>query len=201
MTKHAVIVGHPGAESLTASLATAYAKQVRILGDEAVVRDLYAEGFDPRLRLGEIPRPDGFCADADVQAERRLLADADVFVFFYPLWFNAPPAIVVGYVQRVFGMGFGYGPVQGGRNQPLLEKRRLISFSTSGAPKAWLEQEGGWNALRNTFDQHFADVCGMEVVNHVHFGGVTSGMRADVVERHMAEVKLAAENVCGINRV
>jgi NAD(P)H dehydrogenase (quinone) len=80
------------------------------------------------MRSGSIrvwrPRPAGFAPGADVARERELLADADVFAFIYPLWFNVPRAVVTGYVQRVFGMGFGYGPIREGRNQPLPEGRR-----------------------------------------------------------------------------
>lgn len=201
MTKHAIIVGHPDAESLTASLAAAYAEHARTMGDQVVVRDLYAEKFDPRLGVGEIPKGEGFTPGSDVEAERALLKDADVFALFYPLWFNAPPAIIVGYIQRVFGMGFGYGPVRDGGNQPLLTKRRLVSFSTSGSPTAWLEHEGGYAALRNTFDDHFANVCGMQAVDHVHFGNITDLTRPDVIQRHIEATKATVETVCGISRL
>jgi NAD(P)H dehydrogenase (quinone) len=201
MIQHAVIVGHPNQNSLTASLAAAYADHARSLGDEVVVRDLYAIKFNPCLDAAEIPRGGGFRPGDDVSAERVVLKHADVFALFYPLWFNAPPAIIVGYIQRVFGMGFGYGAVHDGGNQPLLGKRRLISFSTSGAPKGWLEQEGGWSALRNTFDHHFANVCGMEVVDHVHFGNITDLTRPDVIQRHIEATKAAVETVSGISRV
>jgi NAD(P)H dehydrogenase (quinone) len=201
MLKHAVIVANPNANSLSLTIAGAYADEARVLGDVVVFRDLYREGFDPRLAAEEIPRPEGFRPGMDVEAERRLIGDANVFAFVYPLWFNAPPAILVGYVQRVFGMGFGYGPVKEGGNQPLLRERRLISFSTSGAPTEWLRQEGGMTALRNLFDQHLADVCGMTVIDHVHFGGVTGRVRADVIERYISETRRIADNVCGIARV
>ena len=52
-------------------------------------------------------------------AERGVLAEADVFAFVYPLWFNAQPAILKGYVDRVFSLGFGFAPGAGG-TEPLL---------------------------------------------------------------------------------
>lgn len=140
--KHAVIAAHPRAESFTLSVAHTYVEAARARGQEAVLRDLYRLGFEPRLQEGEIPRPSGFAPGADVAGERQALAGVDVFAFIYPLWFNAPPAILLGYVQRVFGMGFGYGPIRQGGNQPLLGGRKLISFTSSGAPEAWLRQEG-----------------------------------------------------------
>jgi NAD(P)H dehydrogenase (quinone) len=195
--KHAVIVAHPNPKSLVASIAGAYADVVRSVAHTAIVRDLYALGFNPCLQAGEIPGQEGFHAGDDVAAERALLKDVDVFAFVYPVWFNAPPAILTGYMQRVFGMGFGYGPIHQGGNEPLLGGRSLISFSTSGAPKEWFESEGGWQALQNLFDKHFAAVCGMRVIGHTHFGRISAQMRPDAVDHVLEEAKRVTLEGCG----
>ena len=179
--KHAVIVSHPNVDSFTLSVARAYQEAVEKLGGEVVVRDLYRMNFDPRLAATELPDPKGFLPGEDVVAERRLIEDADVFAFVYPLWFNAPPAMTVGYIDRVFGLGFGFGSGAGG-NVPLLTGRKLISFSSSGAPKHWLVDTGGWKALQTLFDEHLAAICGFRALGHVHFGGVTPWMREDLVK-------------------
>lgn len=158
--KHAVIVAHPNPHSLTCAAGAAYAAAVEALGHQALVRDLYQLGFDPRLQIAEIPEAAGHAFGADVLQERRLLADADVFAFVYPLWFNAPPAMLKGYIDRVFSMGFGYGPALGG-TEPLLEGRKLISFSFSGAPESWVRDSGALRALMTVFDLHLAAVCGL----------------------------------------
>ncbi len=187
--KHAIIVGHPRTESFTLSAARVYTEAVEELGHTVIVRDLYRLGFEPRLQDEEIPRPAGFAAASDVAEERALIAEADVFAFFYPLWFNAPPAIVVGYVQRIFGMGFGYGPQRRGQNARLLFGRSMLSFSSSGAPTEWLRTEGGWDALRNLFDEHVAGVCGMNVLDHRHFGRVLNSTPACRIEAHLKDVR------------
>jgi len=186
--KHAVILGHPSPQSFAHSVAGAYRNAVTTLGHQAIVRDLYALDFDPCLRSEEIPRPAGFSPAAGVQAERAAIADADVFVFVYPLWFNAPPAIVSGYVQRVFGMGFGYGPIHEGGNEPLLRGKRMLSFTSSGSSSEWLKSEGAWSALTTLFDHHVADVCGLSVLDHVHVGGLTSQTPPAFVEAQLANV-------------
>lgn len=191
--KHAIIVGHPREESFTLSVARAYRDGVEALGHQVILRDLYRTGFDPTLKSGELPRDAEFEAGEDVKAERELLDGVHVFAFFYPLWFNVPPAIVSGYVQRVFGMGFGYGPVRQGANQRLLLGRLMISFSSSGAPAEWLRTEGGWTALQNLFDQHVADVCGLTVLDHRHFGRVLNATPASRIEAHLREVKRTVE--------
>ena len=72
---------------------------------------------------------------------------------------------------------------------PLLKGRKLISFTASGAPTEWVIQSGAWAAMRTLFDSHFASVCGLEVVDHIHFGGIVPGIRADFVERDMETVR------------
>ena len=98
--KHAVIVAHPNPHSLACAVGKTYAETARALGQTVIVRDLYRIGCDPCLQADEIPKASGFQPGADVVAERQQLADVDVFAFVYPLWFNAPPAILKGYVDR-----------------------------------------------------------------------------------------------------
>lgn len=191
--KHAIIVAHPNPKSFNLSVARLYQESVEALGAETVLRDLYRLDFDPKLKDGEIPRPAGFAPGADVAAERALIGEANVFAFIYPLWFNTPPAVLLGYIQRVFGMGFGYGPQRGGGNAKLLLGRSMISFSSSGAPAEWLRTEGGWSALRNLFDDHVAEVCGMTVLDHRHYGRLLNSTPASRLEAHFRDVKATVE--------
>jgi NAD(P)H dehydrogenase (quinone) len=179
--RHAVILGHPSPTSFNASVARCYAQEARSVGEDAEVRDLYALGFDPRLTARELPWAADFAPPADVETERAVIASADVVAFVYPLWFNAPPAMIKGYVERVFGMGFAYAPDEGG-TQPLLAGKRLIAVSSSGAPGQWIEHTGAIARLRAGFDEHVAAVCGLSVVDHLHLGGVTPGIRPDAAE-------------------
>src|SRR5258707_9590992 len=106
--RHAVIVAHPKPDSYTQAMASAYREAGLAGGHEVVFRDLYGMGFDPVLKEAEIPWSPHFAPADDVTAERAVLQDADVFAFFYPIWLNAPPAILKGYLERVFGTGFAY---------------------------------------------------------------------------------------------
>lgn len=186
--KHAVVVAHPNRRSLTHSAAQAYAEAAHALGHEVLVRDLYAMDFDPRLRTAEIPQLTLPTPGADVVAERGLIADADVFAFIYPFWFNAPPAILKGYVDRIFCMGFGFGPTLGG-TEPLLDGKRLISFSFSGAPDQWVQDTGAIGALMTIFDAHLAQMCGLRLADHIHTGGIVPNMTEEAVEDVLARIR------------
>jgi NAD(P)H dehydrogenase (quinone) len=185
--KHAIIVAHPNANSFTLTMARAYQTAAERAGETTVLRDLYRLDFDPRLTDAEIPRPGGFAPADDVKAERALIGDADVFALVYPFWFNSPPAMLKGYIDRVFGMGFGFGPGAEG-NEPLLGGCQLVSITSSGAPKDWIVETGAWTAERNLFDEHFARVCGLSVVDHIHFGDIVPGITVEMVQNCAAQV-------------
>jgi len=194
--KHALIIAHPSATSFTATMAKAYAGALRAQGHDVLERDLYRMDFDPRLAADELPGPGVPVPRPDVAAERALLADVSAFAFFYPVWFNAPPAMLKGYIDRVFGMGFGYAMGPHG-NAPLLAGRSLISFSSSGAPKRWMEETGAWDALRKLVDEHFAAVCGLAVLDHVHFGAIAPNITEESVEACADEVRAVANRRFG----
>ena len=185
--KHAVVFAHPSHKSLNAAIARTYREAVERLGDEVIERDLYAMRFDPCLKAAEIPGPKAPVFRPEVRRERELLADVDIFAFVYPLWFNAPPAILKGYIDRVFGMGFGFVPDFGG-TQPALTGRKLISFTTSGAPDAGVRETGALHDLMRLFDGHLAGTCGLTVVDHVHLGGIVSGITEEAGDEVLDKV-------------
>lgn len=193
--KHVVIFAHPKAESFTGSVANAYAEAAAGLGHQIVMRDLYRMHFDPRLPEDELPFAGGAHPRPDVAAERQLLADADVFALIYPFWLNAPPAILKGYLDRVFGYGFAYG--KSGRSEPLLQGKRLIIFSSSGAPLDWVRGTGAFGAVEKLFDSYFAELCGLAFVDHVHFGGIVPMIRADAVAAKLDSVREAVKKHFG----
>ena len=53
-------------------------------------------------------------------------------------------------------MGFGYSSFGLEGNQSMLSGRRLVSFTSSGAPQHWVERSGAWDAMRKHFDDHLA---------------------------------------------
>jgi len=186
--KHAAIFAHPRERSFTGALVQAYGLAAESLGHKVIRRDLYRVAFDPLLKEGEMPGPEQRPA-AEVMAERAMLQDAEVYALFYPLWLNAPPAMMKGYLERVFGYGFAYEGA-GGSATPLLTGRKLIVFTSSGAPLSWVTETGAFNALRTLFDSYFAQLCGLTLLEHVHFGSVVPGATQEFVKGRMEEVRM-----------
>lgn len=194
--KHVVILAHPKPTSVCAAIARTCVEHLRATNHTAVLRDLYALDFDPRLKAEELPSPSGVHPAADVVAERRLLGECDNFIFVYPFWFNAPPAILKGYVDRVLSMSFGYAPGPSG-TESLLDDKTLLSFSTSGAPKDWVNTTGALQALMTVFDLHLSGVCGLRVLDHGHFGSIVSNITAESVADVLEQVRTRLDDLFG----
>lgn len=188
--KHVLVVAHPNEDSFTMAMAKAYAAAADMDHQPVLLRDLYRMKFDPCLRADELPWSKDYRPRPDVEAERKLIADAEVFAFVYPFWFNAPPAILKGYFERVMGAGFGFGPASFA-SDPLLKGRQMISITASGAPKNWVESTGAMKSIQQIFDSHIASVFGLTVVDHLHFGRIVPGTREDVVGVCAAAVRAA----------
>lgn len=195
--RHAVILAHPRPASFCASIARTCVDHLRATGHTVVMRDLYGLDFDPRLKAEELPGPLGAKAAPDIITEREALGDVDSFIFVYPFWFNAPPAILKGYVDRVFSMGFGYAAGPGGGAESLLDDRTLLSFSTSGAPEHWVQTTGALKALMTVFDLHLSGVCGLRVLDHKHFGSIVSNTTAESGADVMEEVRSRLDDLFG----
>jgi NAD(P)H dehydrogenase (quinone) len=189
--KHAIIVCHPEVKSFTLSVAERYAEAVRAHGHEAVLRDLYRMSFDPVLRAQE---RHGEPAE-DVVKEWGTLGKPDVFVLVYPVWFGTPPAMLKGYIDRVFGAGREVGWGGEGGTAELLAGKRLVSLTSSGSMRAWLSEKGVLGSLRTVYDRYFSEVFGFEETHRYHFDGVIEDIPEREISMHLKEVEGAAREV------
>lgn len=194
--RHAVVLCHPDPKSFNHAIAKAYCDTVGKLGHAVVVRDLYAMGFDPVLKADERPTVKDFQISKDIQEEIELIAECDVFVLVYPIWFGTPPAMLKGYIERVFGAGINPWDVENRAHKYFLADKRLVSFSTSAMGEPWLNEQGQWLSLRYLFDHYLTNAFGMKRDEHVHFGNVTAGMPKLWAGRHLYSVEQEAKAVC-----
>jgi putative NADPH-quinone reductase len=103
--KIAVLLGHPDVTSLCGSIARAYADAARSAGAEVREINLAELTFDPVLWHGynEIQT-----LEPDLLEAQDTIRWADVLVFAYPTWWGTVPALLKGFVDRVFLPGFAF---------------------------------------------------------------------------------------------
>jgi NAD(P)H dehydrogenase (quinone) len=193
---HAIILAHPEEDSFNAAVAQTYCQTVRDLGHDAVLRDLYRIDFNPVLKKQEQPRPDKFVMSNDVASELAAIEKADVFVLVYPIWFSAPPAIMKGYIDRVFGTGFSYGAIRDRGRHRFLTGKQLLSITTSGNSLQWLDEQGAWLSLRTVFNQYLAKAFSMASSEHLHLPSIVDNMSERHVKEELFRVTEMARDMC-----
>lgn len=104
-TNIAVVLGHPDSGSLCGAIARAYAEGARAGG--AAVREINLGEmiFDPVLRHGyrEV-QP----LEPDLAGAQEAITWSDQVVFVYPNWWGSMPALLKGFIDRVFLPGYAF---------------------------------------------------------------------------------------------
>jgi len=135
-----VIHGHPLPDSYNAALFQRIIATLREVGHEVVATDLYRENFEPALTPDE--RRTYVAPPYDNHATARYaetLQSVDGIIFCFPHWWFSMPAIVKGYVDRVWGPGVAFEHDRdGGRIKPLLTHIKLFGVVTSYGSPWWL---------------------------------------------------------------
>ncbi|MEV6275058.1 NAD(P)H oxidoreductase [Nocardia sp. NPDC051832] len=124
-----VVVAHHRTDSLTAHTARRTTERLTAAGYRVDYLDLYAEGFDPLMTVEDQPdwgdREKPYSAEA--QAHMRRILAADVVVAVFPVYWQTVPAILKGWIDRVWNYGFAYG-----RSKPRLAGKRMLWLGLAG---------------------------------------------------------------------
>ncbi|MBT1181237.1 NAD(P)H-dependent oxidoreductase [Bifidobacterium sp. CP2] len=187
-----VITSNPEHDSLTNAVGKAFAGGFREQGGAADVLDLYEAGFDPvytstdrahYLGLGPLPK--------DVASIQDRLAQADVIVLTFPVYWYTMPAMVKGLFDRVICRGFAYHA--DGTPGALAGKTVRVILLTGGT-EAWYESDGIGEALDNQIRrQTFMKYCGVEDVELVYVDGLSMGdddpAKREAAARHLDRIR------------
>lgn len=120
-----MITAHPNPHSLTTEIS----KQVQNSIDTShnlKVLNLYQEQFDPVLKFDDQHLRRDLAFDPETARYRDLVAWADQFIFIFPIWWGGMPAILKGFIDRVFVAGFAYHYTKTGLKGHLNAKAWII---------------------------------------------------------------------------
>jgi NAD(P)H dehydrogenase (quinone) len=191
--KHLIVVAHPLPSSFTMALAMAYAGELERLGHETRLRDLYRLSFEPVLSASELgPRGARGALHDDAAEEQAHIRWADALSVVYPLWWLSMPAILKGYVDRVFSDGFTHS-LRDGAVTGLMSPKQAVLITLSNSSLSSLMGEGEWNAVEALQDGHVFRCVGFNVLEHMHLDEVKPNLAADVAAQYMTRVRACAD--------
>lgn len=162
-----IVISHPVKESFTHALAAEVAKGVAEAGQQHTIEfpDLAAEGFDPSFKAQDHAYLKGDAElPADVVAEQKRLERADAVALVYPIYWWSFPALLKGWIDRVFTLDWGYGSGNDGKPVRRLEKFRFHLIGNGDSSIRTYARHGYWGAMRTQIDHGIFDYCGATVV-------------------------------------
>jgi len=128
-----LILAHPDEESFNHALAGSVRDALEAEGHEVTLHDLHGERFDPRMTREEVRTHRS--QDASVEAHVAEIVAADGLVFVHPVWFDAPPAILKGWVERVLREGDAFERGVDGGFVGRLQAEAALLVTTQNAPR------------------------------------------------------------------
>jgi putative NADPH-quinone reductase len=137
-----VVHAHPVPDSFGTALFHTVVEAARNAGHEVRAIDLCAEGFDPRLSEAErrsydhVPPADPRTLDPSLAPHLDALGWAEGVIFVHPTWWMGPPAILKGWLDRVWRPGIAFHPdPSGGAIRPGLPHITVLGVVTTlGSP-------------------------------------------------------------------
>jgi putative NADPH-quinone reductase len=130
-----VVLCHPNKSGFNQAVAAAAVETLAATHAVDFV-NLYDEGFDPVLPAAELPRK--FSFDEVTQKYNALVTAASVYVFVHPDWWGGPPALLKGFIDRVFRPGVAYEfdgfDLLAKKKSALLEGKKGLVFTTTDYP-------------------------------------------------------------------
>lgn len=185
-----VILGHPNPCSFNHAIAKTAVDTLTEMGHSVIFHDLYAEKFDPTLPLSELQT----LTDPQIRLHTEELANADGIVIIHPIWWGMPPAVIAGWVDRVFRVGVSYRfqEVAPGVGVPvgLLKAKKAVVFNTSNTPQDQEEMRCK-DAMGNLWKLCMLDTVGIKETERKLF----SPMMVSTQQQREGWLKEAAEIV------
>jgi putative NADPH-quinone reductase len=132
-----ILYANPVAGSFGASLHREVVTTLRSRGHEVDDCDLYAEQFDPVLtELERMQYHDTQLNRVSIASYADRLLAAEALILIYPVWNEGFPAILKGFLDRVFipGVSFTVGP-NGELVTKLQKLRKIAAVCTYGATR------------------------------------------------------------------
>jgi NAD(P)H dehydrogenase (quinone) len=151
-----IVFAHPEQTSLTRTMVDTSIETLEALGHEVILSDLYGMKWKAVLDETDFPNRvnnerlsfihesgNAYATQSqtpDVLIEQEKLLSADAVILQFPLWWYGMPAILKGWIERVYAFGFAYG-YKNGTNQfrfgeGILSGKRAIVSVYAGGPES-----------------------------------------------------------------
>lgn len=167
MKKIAIINGHPNKDSFNFGLAEAYrlgAVETGAEVKEIVIRDL---NFNPNLQFGYQKRME---LEPDLMKAWEIIQWADHLVWVHPVWWGGFPALMKGFIDRLFLPGMAYKYRENSVWWDKLLKGKTAHIMTTLDQPDWYYRLFFGRPSVNQLKKSILEYCGVKPVKLTYIG-------------------------------
>ncbi|KAF0092555.1 MAG: NADPH-quinone reductase [Fusobacteria bacterium] len=171
--KFLIIDSHPYSESFNRQL-TRKIEEVVKEKHEVEMLNLVDDGFNPVMDTASLKLfSTGKSADLKVEEYQKKINEADCLVFAFPIWWSTMPAILKGFLDKVFLYGYAYISGENGALEGLFSKQAVV-ITTMETPNS-VYNEMLNNPVKNHFINATLATCGIQTLKHFQIDKINSG--------------------------
>ncbi len=179
------VSANPDPSSLSGQIFHETSAILKMHAHKVYYQDLYTDHFNPVLTKAEIDRR--FSLDNEVSRYAGELVSSEGIFIVHPDWWGGPPAILKGWVDRVFRPGIAYDtdrefPGDPGEHHPLLSGKRAIVVCLS-------DNKADNEILRVFWEEKVFSWCGLKDFRMFHLNDMSSRSYEDIADWKRLVVK------------
>jgi len=169
--KHLIIYSHFNEKSFTKAIVDRLEYLSKDKYEETKIIDLYGDSFSPVLNMYDIEYAStGKNIPADVKAYQDMITWANHITIVFPLWWGQMPAMMKGFIDRVFTNGFSFS-FENDSYRPLLIGKTAQVYINTGSPSEIYQQIGMHKSISQIMNEGVFGFCGIDTKT-VFFGNV-----------------------------
>ncbi|WP_162300669.1 NAD(P)H-dependent oxidoreductase [Anaerosacchariphilus polymeriproducens] len=186
--KTLIVVCNFDKNSFNHAIANVIKEEYLKKGHEVIYHDLYEDNFSPVLTKGEYEEMEiNSIQDSYIVKCCKELQEADIIAIIHPNWWGQPPALLKGWIDRVFRRGVAYKYSPEGKSIGLLKAETAYIINTSNTPEEVEKQIYG-DPLENLWDTCIFKICGVKSVHRMPIRGIVKSDNS-IREKWLTDVK------------
>ncbi len=170
-----VVFTHPNSKnslcsSFLESTMTGLSNNKRVKNVE--VLDLYKDNFNPVLVFNDDFKRRDMHKSMEMEKYREQVVKADKIIYIYPIWWGRPPAMLLGYIDKLFATNFAFKYSKGKiLPEGLLKGKEVMCISTMKGPTGYLKLFMG-NVHKILMKKVLFNFVGINKVKFYEFGSM-----------------------------
>jgi len=161
------VISHPKKDAFSYDLLERFQAGVTATGHSNETADLYTEGFDPVMTARDMEQFNDVPMIPALQNEQARVERCDALCLVFPIWWFGMPAMMKGWLDRVWSAGWAYDWKHDPQGS-LLKPRPCTLLIPVGASQTMEDEWGCLDRLEHILRVGVLGYCGVEPIN-IHF--------------------------------